>query len=249
VWGIYSYQKRQREFVAQRLKEVEVLAAADTIKRGTELTSAMWMSSKTPETALESDHILYRDRFIYARQVLNRTVERGEFIRKSFFAEVKKEVTTVLPPGEVAVALRVDDVTGVAGTIRPADHVDVIATLPVSQTGKGTSGEVTTLRLLNNCTVLAVDNRTSVTMPAMTPYGRGSAAYSTVTLAVTPAESVVLIFVQGQGKITLALRNTTDAPEKQEPAEVDLQNVRREAQQLNAARKQRQSSPAPTAGE
>jgi pilus assembly protein CpaB len=173
-------------------------------------------------------------------------VEQGEVILKSYFREVSLEVGTTLPPGQMAATLRVDDVGGVAGLIRPGDHVDVIGTLPLPARAAGGGGEVTTRRLLTNCTVLAVDNRTAQTLPSTTSYGRGALPYSTVTLIVSAREAALLAFVQSQGKITLSLRNRTDAAEADEPPEIGLQNVRDEAVRANAERKAKQAATDPS---
>ena len=231
--------------VEQELKQVAVLAAKEPIKTGEKLGYNRWAAMMIAESSLRPDDIIFNDGAMYANEVLNRSVERGDVILKSFFTQVSMEVGTTLPPGWEAVSLRVDDVGGVAGLIRPGDHVDVIATLPLPARAGGGAGEVTTRRMLTNCTVLAVDNRTTQTMSAVSAYGRGALPYATVTLIVTPTEATLLTFVQSQGRITLALRNQTDAAEAKEPPEIGLTNARDEAARANAERKSRREAPLP----
>lgn len=241
AWGVYSYLQGEKIKYQQKVKMREVVGAKEWIKRGTEVEYDMLMPIEIPERAISADHIMWRDAYRLVRSTLDRNVERGEPILWSYRREVRHEVTTTLPTGYVALALRVDEVSGVAGTIRPGSQVDVLASLPAAvEGGGGATEQMTTKRLLTHCTVLAVDNRTGATQPAYLPGGRGAMGYSTVTLAVKPVEASLLVFVQDQGRIVLTLRNPADAPSEQEPPEVTLQNVWQVAEQANQARKERQ---------
>ena len=241
VLGFRSILTRQTATVEQKLDEVDIMSAAEMIRPGTTLDLKMVVPMKWPKVALAADNILWDERFQYLSQPVARNIERNEAILKSYFRQTTVEVGTTLLPGQVAITFRVDDVSGVAGTIRPGDHVDVIGTLPLPVRQGGGGGDITTERLLNDCTVLAVDNRTALTGVDPGAYGRGGATYSTITLALTPKEAVILTYAQAQGKITFALRNRTDPPDPAEPPEIKLTNVRDEAAKANAERKSRAS--------
>lgn len=236
AYGIYSYMVRVKEAHERDVREVNVVAAAERIRAGTAIRMDMLKPKRLPEVAVDREHIFWRDAHTLVRQELNRHVEREEVIKRTHLREVRMDVGTVLPPGQVAITLRVDDITGVAGTIRPGSHVDVIATMPLAGDARGSAGEVTTWRLLNNCRVIAVDSSTIQAIPTT---GRGQGHYNSVTLAVVPEESVLLTYVQNQGRITLALRNETDPVEPDEPPEIRLTNVRSIAERVNRERKRR----------
>lgn len=237
AYGIYSYMLRIKEAHEREVRVVNVVAAAERIRAGTEIRMDMLKPKSLPEEAVDREHIFWRDAHTLIRQELNRHIEREELIRRSYLREVRMDVGTALPPGLVAITLRVDDISGVAGTIRPGSHVDIIATMPLAADERGSAGEVTTWRLLNNCRVIAVDSRTIQAMPTT---GRGQGLqYNSVTLAVVPEEAVMLTYVQSQGRITLALRNETDPAETDEPPEIRLQNVRDQSERINRERKER----------
>lgn len=241
-----NYLQRKREESIAQIKPTRVVVAAEQLRAGKELKLEQLAGKDIPEDAVTRDHILWRDHPLLVRQKLGRNVERGEFILRSFVLTERRDVAALVAPGQVAMALRVDDVSGVAGAIRPGDHVDIYSTLPVGGAPtRGSAGEMSTWRLLADCTVLAVDNRTTVTEPALSPYGRGMQGYSTVTLALTPEEAAIVMFVQGQGQVQLALRNRDDVllRGEPEPQAVTLQNVVPLAQRANAARRSRQAPP------
>ena len=245
AWGVRSYINKEVTAVKTQLDEYEVVAVKERIIRGEPIGVNQLTSKKLPRNAVTRDHILWRDGGRLVREKLDRHLEAGEIILWSYVQREVQRVTTVLPPGEVALTLRVDDVSGVAGTLRPGSHVDVYATLSVPRGGAGSGGEVVTRRILANVTVLAVDNRTAATQGSLNPYGRGMQPYSTVTVSATPDEAPLLIFIQAQGQMTLTLRNATDIVEGTEnPPEVSLQSVLRISEQLDRARKARQAGPA-----
>ncbi len=252
VLGFRQMLRNQTEAVGTQLNEEEIVAASETIKQGTPVTLRMMTPIKWPEKAITSDNIMWEEeRLVYLNQTLAHGVERGGPILKSYFAQAAVEVGTRLRPGHVAAAFRVDDVSGVAGMIRPGDHIDVLGTLPLPARQGGAGGDVTTERLLADCVVVAVDNRTALTDMGAGAYGRGGQTYSTISLDLTPTEAVILTYAQAQGKITFTLRNPTDsagagpaglkprslAEPAAEPPEITLTNVRGEAARAKDQRK------------
>jgi len=242
VLGIRQILRQQTQKAEEAAGEqIDVLAAAEPIRAGTPLSLGMLQPLRWPVTALTRDNIEWGRAMEYVGQIVDRNLERGDPVTKSCFRQAAVGMATSLPSGMVAATIRVDDISGVAGMIRPGDHVDVLATLP--QAARGGGGDVSTSRLLTNCVVIAVDNRTALNDVMPSSYDRGGTAYTSVTLAVWPKEAVLLTYVQGQGKITFAWRNRTDEPDAQEPPEITLTNVRAEAAKAITERKSK-----PTAG-
>jgi pilus assembly protein CpaB len=100
--------------------------------------------------------------------------------------------------GMRAVAVRVDDVVGVAGFVLPDTRVDVLLTMD-SQ-----SGEPTTEVILQKVRTLAAGQevqRDRDGKPRMVPV---------ITVAVTPEQAETLALASTQGRIQLALRNALD---------------------------------------
>jgi pilus assembly protein CpaB len=108
-----------------------------------------------------------------------------------------------IPAGMRAMAVRVNDVIGVAGFTLPGTRVDVIVTVN-SQNGQTQSRVV-----LNNIQVL-----TAGTNYDQERSREGQALPSrVVTLLVTPSDAERLALAQSEGAIVLALRNPLDTEE------------------------------------
>lgn len=104
----------------------------------------------------------------------------------------------IIPAGMRAVAVRVNDVVGVAGFVLPGMHVDVLAT------GRPASGETTLTRtILQDILVLSAGQ-------TIEPDSQGRAINTpVVTVLVTPAQAEILTLA-GEGRIQLVLRNSGD---------------------------------------
>lgn len=109
-------------------------------------------------------------------------------------------LATIIPPGMRAVAVRVNEVVGVAGFVLPGMRVDVLVT---GRPPNADSDTVTTT-VLQNITVLSANQQTQ-------PDSRGNAINATVvSLLVTPEQAEVLTLAGNEGKIQLVLRNAID---------------------------------------
>ena len=111
-------------------------------------------------------------------------------------------LAALIPPNMRAIAVKVDDVVGVAGFIHADDRVDVMVTMR-----QGQGGESTTKVFLQNIKVLAVgqdvDNGEK---------SRLHATQATVaTLLVSPQDAERLVLAQTEGRIMLTLRSWTDS--------------------------------------
>jgi len=109
------------------------------------------------------------------------------------------DLATIIVPGKRAVTLTLDSGTG--DLIRPGSVVDVIASVDVG-------GQPVSMTLLQSVLVLAVGDRSLVS-----PAGRGAprGASTSVSLLVDVRGAESLLLVQGQGRLSLALRNPDDA--------------------------------------
>ena len=104
-----------------------------------------------------------------------------------------------IPVGMRAVTVRVNDVAGAAGFVLPGLRVDVLVT------GRPPTGDSTmTTTVLQNLLVLSAGQ-------AMQSDARGTpVSVSTVTLLVSPADAETLTLANGEGRIQLVLRNSSD---------------------------------------
>jgi pilus assembly protein CpaB len=105
----------------------------------------------------------------------------------------------IIPEGMRAAAVRVNDVVGVAGFVLPGMRVDVLVT------GKAPGREATvTATALQNILVLSAGQ-------TLEAESKGRAINTpVVTLLVTPQQAEVLALANNEGRIQLALRNSSD---------------------------------------
>ncbi|HSW50820.1 MAG TPA: Flp pilus assembly protein CpaB, partial [Bryobacteraceae bacterium] len=105
----------------------------------------------------------------------------------------------VIPPGMRAVAVKVNEVVGVAGFVLPGMRVDVLVTVrPPGDTGARTS------TILQNVPVVSAGQQIQAD-------SSGNAVNApVVTLLVTPEQAEILTLAGNEGRIQLVLRNSAD---------------------------------------
>jgi len=102
-----------------------------------------------------------------------------------------------IPPGMRAMAVKVNDVIGVAGFTVPGTHVDVVATVRSEK-------ENVSRVVLSNVQVLAAGTNQEQTQ------NNEPIRATVVTLLVTPSDAERLALAMNEGQISLALRNPLD---------------------------------------
>jgi pilus assembly protein CpaB len=102
-----------------------------------------------------------------------------------------------IPAGMRAVAVKVDEVIGVAGFVVPGVHVDVLATVEQQQ-------DTMTRTFVPDVQVLASGTRYDRTQDGK------PIPTTVVTLAVTPQDAERIALAQSAGRVVLALRNPLD---------------------------------------
>ena len=115
-----------------------------------------------------------------------------------------------IPEGMRAVALRTDEVMGVAGFLQPHAYVDVLATIHIDK-----DPEPMTLIVVQNAEILAAGHQ-------LQPDPDGKPAVVTVvTLLLSPSDAERAVLASQQGVIHFVLRGGADQ-QKAEDAPVDL---------------------------
>jgi len=106
----------------------------------------------------------------------------------------------IIPTGMRAMAVRVNEIIGVAGFILPGMRVDVLVT---GRPPAGSIADVTTT-VLQNITVLSANQQ-------MQPDAKGQAINATVVnVLVTPEQAEILTLAGNSGRVALVLRNAID---------------------------------------
>ena len=118
-------------------------------------------------------------------------------------------LSAVLKPGSRAVAIRVDDVTGGAGLIRPGNFVDVVLSGKFNYQSIGNSEVATAKTLLQAVRVLAVNKDVVLQEQAeVQASGRQLPTRDnrgTITLEVNPKEVELLTVAKTMGTLSLSL--------------------------------------------
>src|SRR5882724_10235715 len=106
----------------------------------------------------------------------------------------------IIPTGMRAMAVRVNEVIGVAGFILPGMRVDVLVT---GRPPSNSTSDITTT-VLQNITVLSANQQ-------MQPDNRGQPISATVVnVLVSPEQAEILTLAGNEGRIALVLRNAID---------------------------------------
>lgn len=98
-------------------------------------------------------------------------------------------LAALIPQGQVAIVLPASDQVSVAGAVRPADRVDLVASVPVRQPNG--SQVVVTQALLKDIVVLATGAQTTASRGALQE-AAPTAPYSTLTIALAPQDALVV---------------------------------------------------------
>ncbi len=139
------------------------------------------------------------DRILISRVLAGQPVLPGMLAAKN----AGNGLAALIPPNMRAMAVRVDDVVGVAGFIHPDDRVDVLVTLHPSRPG----AETVTKVFMQNVKVLAVGQEVEANDQARMHANPATVA----TLLVSPQDSERLALASAEGRLLLTLRSWTDS--------------------------------------
>ena len=214
------YIKRQEKRLYKGMNMVPVLVMAEDVSANTVLEMGMVAKRDVPEKYVHGNAIHPKDVKLIAGQILNFPLKRGDTLLWTDLGqeeEIKqlrhKGLAGTITLGERALTVPVDQVSGVAGHLKPGDHIDILCTVRDQETG-----EEATLTLLQNITILA----TGTTLA-----GEGGLrdSYSTVTVLVTLEEAELVVFAGQKGKLASVLRNPEDIETHKEIPKMDFTDI------------------------
>ncbi len=216
VFGTRTYLADQRaRFAANsgaKSSEKMLVVAAKAMRFGDRvrpenLKTIPWPSEERPEGSFQAIEAVIgdKDEPRYAMEA----IDPGEPVLSSKITGAGERATlsAALDQGMKAVSIRVNDVLGVAGFVRPSDRVDVLLTRVIRNPKSGneqTSVDV----LLQGVKVLAVDQTADERKDE-------PSVVKTVTFEVTTAEAQRLTLGANIGTLSLALRNISSASVEQ----------------------------------
>ena len=204
-----SGAEEQQATAAEQGRLVQIAVARVPLEYGATLTAentrmVSWPSTSMPAGAFQSVKGLYGGE----PRVVLRPIEAGEPILPGKITGFggRASLSELLETDMRAVAVRINDVAGVAGFVLPGDRVDVLLTRTPKLDGEVGEVEPVTDILLQNVGVLAIDQSPSEkkTDPAV---GK------TATLTVDQQGAQKLALAGQVGTLSLALRNSANQDE------------------------------------
>jgi pilus assembly protein CpaB len=198
---VYNWLQRQPKVVEKVIgSQTEMVAVAvGDLFWGTKLTPehiklVSFPSGSLPEGLFSTVETL-QGRVLVSNVKTNEPILESKLAPRGVTAGGVAAVTNM---EKRAMAVKVDDVVGVAGFINPGNHVDVLVT--IQQSAQQSPPETKTV--LQNVLVLA-------TGPDLDRKGKEEkpSSVKVITLEVTPEEGEKLGLAATEGKILLALRN------------------------------------------
>ena len=177
----------------------EVVVAKADLAWGTKLTPEMLQVVNYPAGALPEGY--YKNVEDLKDAVLLLDLKANEVILRSKLAsgkDVGSGVAAVTDPMKRAMSVKVDDVIGVSGFIKPGDHVDVMVTIEPDSKSQNPVAKM----ILGNLKVLAAGMQYEKNGTEKDPK-----PVQVMTLEVDVEEAEKLALASTQGKLRLALRN------------------------------------------
>jgi len=194
-----AYLSRGDAQVAAQTSTAKVAVAAVPLDYGIELSPDKVKIVDYPAASVPPGSFTSYEQLVPAgkRRVVLRAMVVNEPILPTKLAGegLGPSIAYLLPDGMRAAAVRVNDVSGVAGFIQPNDSVDVL----VTRTLPGEESRQVTDVLIQNVKVIAIDQN------AQTADGKPVVA-RTATLEVMPTDAQKLALGQQVGTLSLVLR-------------------------------------------
>ncbi|PCJ58305.1 MAG: Flp pilus assembly protein CpaB [Planctomycetota bacterium] len=226
--AIKNYINNIEKKVAAPKKQQSFLVAKMTLKPGQRIKASDLDVHEMPREFFDRKNMMTReDSTAVIGQTIYYEVKKGSIILRAHFKPAgtgvgsgsiikRKSGVISLGPGERAISLKVDGLTGVAMLLKPSEFVDIYWTggadaesaklLGLKPSSSGGGSDKVSFLLLSDVQVLALDNRTH-----LTPRQFGNrivqpkANYSSITVRCRSYEEAkLLIQAQVSGRLTMA---------------------------------------------
>lgn len=207
--GAAYYIAQLRASLVKGQELVEVIVAKKTAQSGSSVAelfaSGVLASERVPRQYVAEGAVTSIKG--YVDRVLAVDLSKGEQLTRARFKRVDETgLAYKVPEDKIAVAVAVDEVTGVGGRLQPGDRVDVIATF-----SPGPGDMDTTRVMLQNVEILATsDSGTGEQDDGFVKGQQSSIGKKNVTVAVSLTNAEKLVFAAEKGHIWLGLRHAAN---------------------------------------
>ncbi|MFV0346985.1 MAG: Flp pilus assembly protein CpaB [Halodesulfovibrio sp.] len=194
-------QKRQE---VQAPKTVEVVVSAQQIAKGTKLTEThLKKTSFLPESVPAGT---FAETAALIGRVVATPIEQGEMLTAGRLLDDTVQyggVSTLISPGMRAIAVKGNQILGIAGFIRPGNRVDVLVTIDDE---RRTDDKAVTKTVLENVRVIATGTELE-----QKGDDKETSSVDVYTLEMAPQDTEKLALAATRGTLHFSLRNPADA--------------------------------------
>lgn len=219
---VYSFlQEQKAEIVKPYGGKMNVVFAVKDIRELETVDDTMIEVREMPQSFVVQGQAVRNPEDIIG-YVAAAPIQKGEQILANKLLQPGPEtgISLQVQPGKRALAVPINEYTGVARLIRPGDRIDIVAAVDV---GKGQNQRREVATIMTDITVLATGVNVVNNIPRsveldpdtgkiMQTVLTGDTRYTSVTLELSPKEAQDLVFLQtaGAGNIYFTLKNPND---------------------------------------
>ncbi len=200
----FLLDRKMRQHGQRPVRKVTYVAAALPLEAG-EVLKAENLKTVDWPVSIPVKGVFLKRQDLIGRAVLY-PLAANEPILERDLAIPGMGLTVKIPEGMRALALKSDEVVGVAGFLFPGSHVDVLVTYRTDR-----SPDPTTATVLQDAEVLAAGHQVEPD-----PTGK-PATVNVVTLLMKPDDAERVVLASTQGTIHFVLRNSTDRGQVVDP--------------------------------
>ena len=206
---IYQGNQKREKILAET---VTVVTAASKIESGEKLTAGKLSKVTIPLSFCPKGAVLNKNMTALISQRTLLSIDEGQILLWNYINTDPAEygLSSRLDDGERAMTISVDDRTGINGSLKNGNRVDILATFTSIDDGK----KRITRTLLQNVTILSLG------------INRETNTYATVTLKLTPRETELLTFAESMAELRLVLRGNKDYDIVNELLPIDFSNLK-----------------------
>lgn len=194
--GIWQYLLQTQEKVKELSATRAVVVASKKIPAGTKLKEEFLAIKQLPAQAVPKDYPSSINSL--TGRIVKSTIEQDEIISETRLIGKGAEggLTLVIPPGQRAITIKVNEVVGVGGFINPGNRVDIVTIVKQNENNFSKT-------ILQNVLVLAVGEQILDPNALSDPKPK---IVGQVTVALTIQDSEKLALAHEIGQIHLVLR-------------------------------------------
>ena len=195
--GIWQYLNKTQQQVKELTVTRAVVVASKQIPAGKKLEESDLTIKQLPAQAVPKDYPSSIET-LKGRLVMS-TIDVDEVITESRLVGqgAAGGLPVVIPPGQRAITIRVNEVVGVGGFINPGDHVDILSVM------KRSEDQTFSKTILQNVLVIAVGDKIYDPSVYSDPQPK---IVAQVTFALSPQNAEKLALASETGQLHLILR-------------------------------------------